>query len=129
MFLLLLGVTIFLLVRNDFDLQRMGKDIRRILRAGRRIIRDISRSIRNKARENQKETAETRTAERGQDSTAQTAPAVRKERPETEAQDHGEMMKDPDHNTLMAAMLANVPTLNFPKDDPKYDSSRKYTYA
>ena len=30
---------------------------------------------------------------------------------------------------VIAAMLANVPVLNFPEDDPKYDSSRKYNYA
>ena len=27
------------------------------------------------------------------------------------------------------SMLAKVPTLAFPKDDPKYDSTRKYRYA
>ena len=36
---------------------------------------------------------------------------------------------EPEQAVRTAAMLANVPTLAFPEDDPKYDSSRKYRYA
>ena len=39
-------------------------------------------------------------------------------------------MDDPELQLNMAAIMANVPTLDFPKDDPKYDSvHRKYLYA
>ena len=48
---------------------------------------------------------------------------------QAEAQENAELLKELELNTGTAAMLANVPAIEFPKDDPKYDSSRKYMYA
>lgn len=40
-----------------------------------------------------------------------------------------ELTGEQEHQARTAAMMANVPTIAFPKDDPKYDSSKKYMYA
>jgi len=34
-----------------------------------------------------------------------------------------------DRQARWAAMMANVPTIQFPEDDPKYNSTRKYGYV
>ncbi len=36
---------------------------------------------------------------------------------------------NPELQAMKAAMMANVPTIHFPEDDPKYNSARKYGYA
>ncbi len=33
---------------------------------------------------------------------------------------------NPGLQAMKAAMMANVPTIHFPEDDPKYNSARKY---
>ena len=33
---------------------------------------------------------------------------------------------NPELQAMKAAMMANVPTIHFPDDDPKYNSARKY---
>ncbi|MER2181909.1 MAG: hypothetical protein ABTA22_00140 [Clostridia bacterium] len=33
---------------------------------------------------------------------------------------------NPELQAMKAAMMANVPTIHFPEDDPKYHSARKY---
>ena len=40
-----------------------------------------------------------------------------------------EPMAEAEPQACMAALTAHIPTIDFPKDDPKYDSSRKYHYA
>ena len=62
-----------------------------------------------------------------QSAPAQPAPEVRAVSPET--RENNQLLKDLEQHSSIAAMLANVPVLNFPEDDPKYDSSRKYNYA
>jgi hypothetical protein len=46
-----------------------------------------------------------------------------------ETKENRELLKEMEQKAGTAAMLAGVPTLSFPENDPKYDSSRKYTYA
>ena len=53
------------------------------------------------------------------------APAAQ---PELQQQEN-ELLKDLELHARTAAMMVNVPTLAFPEDDPKYDSSKKYMYA
>ena len=46
-----------------------------------------------------------------------------------EAKEIEELVDDMARNTATAAMAANVPTIDFPEEDGKYDASRKYGYA
>ena len=46
-----------------------------------------------------------------------------------EMQLNQEIVRDLERHTGTAAMMSNVPTLQFPEDDPKYHSARKYGYA
>ena len=40
-----------------------------------------------------------------------------------------ELPEEPELHARTAAMMADVPVIAFPKDDPKYDSSKNYLYA
>ena len=102
MFWFLFGVLLFLLIRNNFDVQGVKKDARRIARGIRKILKDLGREIRK---------------------------GVQEGKQQAEAKENMELLKEMEQKAGTAAMLANVPTIDFPADDPKYDSSRKYMYA
>lgn len=127
MFWILVGVFAFLLIRNHFELQGVAKDVRMIARSVRKIAKDLIRTVRQAVKDAKKEAAETR----------ETAPEqiskvteVHEEQPaQPEAQQNDDLLKDLEKNARTAAMMASVPTIDFPKDDPKYDSSKKYMYA
>lgn len=124
---IILGILLVLLIRNHFDLQGVKKDIRMIAFTVRKIAGDIFRAIRDAVRSAKKENAgkpaaapEKETAE----NKIREIPAA-----QTEVQENAELPEYPEQIARTAAMLVNVPTLDFPKDDPKYDSSKKYRYA
>lgn len=125
---ILLGALFVLFVRNQFDVQGVAKDIRRIAKSVRKITRELARTVRQAVKEAKKETAETRKAAPEQAGTA--AEAHETQPVQAETQQNNELLKELEQKAGgTAAMLANVPTLAFPKDDPKYDSARKYRYA
>ena len=125
MFWFLFGVMLMLLIHNQFDMQGVLRDIRRIAKAVRGILRDLSRTIRASAKDAKKmKPRETRKAtdpkpEAAEEGTQAVQPAQ---------EDMG-WIKEQEQTARTAAMLVNVPTIDFPKEDPKYNSSRKYRYA
>ena len=127
MFLFVMGVLVVLLVRNNFNVQGVANDIRRIARSAAKIVRDLAGEIRRSVKEAKKETAKTRQAAPEQPVIVEAAPVAEPVQPEV--QQNNELLKEMERNARTAVMLADVPTLDFPKDDPKYDSSRKYKYA
>ena len=127
MFWILLGVLIVLFVRNNFNTQGVAKDIRRIAGSVRQIVMELVRAVRGMVKDAKKETAEARTESPEQVSETVEVPAAEPVR--AEVQQNSEMLQELEQNARTAAMLANVPTIDFPQDDQKYDSSRKYSYA
>lgn len=127
MFWLLFGVLLFLLIRNQFDMRRTVKDIRRIIRAVGKTVRDITKTIQYAVKDAKKTTAEPGKTGSEAESAGTRVPAVSAE--QAEVQESKEVTGIPEQNAQLAAMLASVPTLDFPENDPKYDSSRKYMYA
>ena len=123
---ILLVALFVLLVRNQFEPQGVVKDIRRIAKSVRKIVRELARTIRQAVKEAKRETAEARKAVPEQ---AGTAAVCETQHVQPETQQNSELLKELEQKAGTAAMLANVPTIAFPKDDPKYDSSRKYMYA
>ena len=107
MFWFLLGVLLVLLIHNHFNMQGVAKDLRGIAKTVRKLARGLARTIRNAMSDTKKE-------------------AVPAEAPT--AQD-AVLPDETEQYARTAAMLANVPTIAFPEDDPKYDSSRKCRYA
>ena len=63
MFWFLFGVLLFLLIRNNFDVQGVKKDARRIARGIRKILKDLVRAVRNAAQEGKQQAAEPRQAD------------------------------------------------------------------
>ena len=127
MFWFLFGVLLFLLIRNNFDLQGVKKDARKIARGIRKILKDLVRAVRNAAQEGKQQAAEPRQADPARadaESIVSAAPAE-----QAEVKENMELLKEMEQKAGTAAMLAKVPTIDFPADDPKYDSSRKYMYA
>ena len=130
MFWLLFGAFMYLMIKNQWDLQGVKKDVRKIARAVKKALMGAGKSIQAAAQEAQKQKAAKAAAElvRAEQPAEKTAPApVPEVSPETK--ENNALLKDLEEHTSIAAMLANVPTLSFPEDDPKYDSSRKYHYA
>ena len=126
MFWILLGALAVLFIRNNFNAQGVAKDIHAIVRAARRTARELGGAIRQGVKDGKREAAETHTAE--------TKMRAEKEIPvaepvRTAEPTNSELLKEMEQNARTAAMLANVPTIAFPEDDPKYDSARKYMYA
>ncbi|MBR0266338.1 MAG: hypothetical protein IJQ71_02770 [Clostridia bacterium] len=128
MFWILLGVLLVLCIRNNFNAQGVAKDLRGIARAVRKIIKDAARTIRHAARDAKRGTVPTAAAEPARE-TAVTAAPVAAEPVRTEAPKENELLKELEQHARTAAMMVDVPTIAFPKDDPKYDSSKKYMYA
>ncbi len=128
MFQILTAALIVLFVRNHFDLKGVEKDVRGIAKTAGKIVRGLAAMIRNAVKETKKEAAKVRKTLPGKETRMNAASA--EEPAQAEEQENGELLKELELNTRTAAMLANVPTLEFPKDDPKYDSSlRKCRYA
>jgi len=124
---ILMGVLLVLCVRNNFNAQGVAKDIRGIARTGRKIAKDLARTIRHAARDAKRET-DARAAAPAQETAVTATPALA-EPVQAEAPKENELLKDLEQHAWTAAMMVNVPTIAFPKDDPKYDSSKKYMYA
>ena len=136
MFWLLFGAFLYLLIKNQFDMQGVKKDARKIAKAIMKALQGAGKTIHNAVDEAKKQKAEKaaaqavrQAAEAVQAAPAQPAPEARAVTVSPETQENNQLLKDLEKNSSIAAMLANVPVLNFPEDDPKYDSSRKYNYA
>ena len=127
MFWFLFGVMLVLLIRNQFDMQGVLRDIRRIAKAVRGILRDLSRTIRAFAKDaKRKKPREVRkAADLKPDAAEEGIRAAKAE--QVRAPEGTEWQQEQAART--AAMMMNVPTIDFPKEDPKYNSSRKYRYA
>ena len=110
---ILSGALAALFIRNHFDTQGVSRDIRRIARSVRKMARELARTVRKTVPE------QVRAAMQAHETQPEQA----------EMQQNSRRLKEPEQKTGTAAMLANVPTIDFPKDDPKYDSSGKYMYA
>ena len=111
MFWFLFGVLLFLLIRNNFDVQGVKKDARRSARGIRKGVQEGKQQA--EAKENRELLKE----------------MEQEGKQQAEAKENMELLKEMEQKAGTAAMLANVPTIDFPADDPKYDSSRKYMYA
>ena len=143
MFWFLFGVLLVLCVRNQFDMQGVGKDLQKIAGDIRKIARDLARMIRRAVKDAKKETRKAgpeqgRPAAEAREEQPAQAEALRTVEAEAELQKapraaevEAELPKAPEPEEIAraAVLLAGVPTLAFPEDDPKYDSSRKYRYA
>lgn len=144
---LLFGALLGWLANRDFDADRVREDVRHTVRDARRTARKAMHAareeIRNARREEREERhervrerveeiraeAEARRAERevrkAETVEAQPAPAYTGK----EAREIEELAADLERNAATAAMASDVPTIDFPDEDGKYDSARKYGYA
>lgn len=154
---LLFGVILGFLANRDFDADRVMEDVRekagKAERAAREAVRAARREIRREQHEQRvaeiHERIDARKAEREErlkavyaDIEARKARKEETRKEETrkeipampvsgghEAETIRELREDLERDARTAAMAADVPTLNFPEEDEKYFSSRKYGYA
>lgn len=104
---ILTGILLVLCVRNHFDIQGVARDVRGMARTARKMVREVAKALRRAASDAKKEKE-----------------TVRAEEPVKT-----EPMAEAEPQACMAALTAQIPTIDFPKDDPKYDSSKKTRYA
>lgn len=148
---LLFGALLGFLAHNDFDADRVektmkktAKDVKKAVRKAKKEIREARRTEREERRETIREEIAARKAEREERRrTIHDEIAVRKADRQharyTEsmkvadednvAKENEALVNDLERNARFAAMMVNVPTIHFPEDDPKYNSSRKYGYV
>ena len=151
---LLFGALLGLFARNGFDTDRTAEEIRekagKAERAAREAVRTARREIRRAAHDRKiteiHERIDARRAEREERLKAVHAEIeARKARktgngPENsgralpasgvnEAKAIRELTEELERDARTAAMAADVPTIDFPEDDGKYHSSRKYGFA
>ena len=125
MFWLLFGAFMYLMIKNQWDLQGVKKDVCKIAHAVKKALMGAGKSIQAAAQEAQKQKAAKAAAElvRAEQPAEQAAPApVPEVSPETK--ENNALLQDLEEHSTIAAMLANVPTLSFQEDAPKYDSYR-----
>ena len=144
---LLFGALLGWLANRDFDADRVREDVRHTVRNARRTARKAMHAAREELRDARREEreerhervrerveeiraeAEARRAERevrkAETVEAQPAPAYTGH----EAREIEELAADLERNAATAAMASDVPTIDFPDEDGKYDSARKYGYA
>ena len=129
MFWFLFGVMLVLLIRNQFDMQGVLRDIRRIAISRPNLLCATDRTIRASAKDAKKmKPRETRKAADPKPEAAEEG--IRAEQPaQVRAPEGTEWQREQEQAARTAAMMMNVPTIDFPKEDPKYNSSRKYRYA
>ena len=125
---ILLGVLLALCIRNNFNTQGVAKDLRGIARTVRKIVKDLARTIRRAARDAGKQSGVSRESAPAQEATMTAAPAAYEPVQADELKEK-ELPEEPERHARTAAMMADVPVIAFPKDDPKYDCSKKYMYA
>ena len=150
---LLFGALLGYLANRNFDMDRVAKDVHNAARNARRTAHDAVRTAKRefrRARHDRKaaeihERIEARKAEREERLNALHAGIeARKARREenrdviaralpasgtNEAKVIRDLTEDLERDARTAAMAADVPTIEFPEEDEKYFSSRKYGYA
>jgi len=154
---LLFGALLGYLANKDFDADRVAEDIREKARKAERAARDAVRAAKReirKAKHDRRaaeihEKMDVRRTEREERLNALHAEIeARKARREearrepaakqvfalpacgtNEAKVIRELTEDLERDARTAAMAADVPTIDFPEGDGKYDSSKKYGYA
>lgn len=155
---ILFGALLGFLANRDFDTKRAAEDVRKAARNARRTARDAVRAARREIRYAARDQRaaeihagiEARKAEREERLKAIHAEIeARKARkaeernagPElntvralpvsgtNEAKEIRELAEGLERDARTAAMAADVPTIDFPEEDEKYSSSRKYGYA
>ena len=148
---ILFGALLGYLANKDFDAERVAEDFRKKAKKAKRAARDAvkaaekeirraehGRRIREKVdarREAYDERLNALHAEIEAKKAARNAEMKRKAvyalptSGTEEAKVIRELTEDLERNARTAAMAANVPTIDFPEDDEKYFSSRKYGYV
>ncbi len=155
---ILFGALLGFLANRNFDTDRVAEDVRQATRDARRAARDAVRTAKQEirkaahdrkaaeiheridARKAEREERlkaihaeiEARKARKAEGRNAGQAQNVVRALPVSgtnEAKEIRELAEDLERDARTAAMAADVPTIDFPEDDEKYFSSRKYGYA
>ena len=110
------------------DVRRAGDSVREAVRTARKEFRDGYRAGRKEQEERifelQAQAEARRVAQAAQAAVPEAPAAVPADGPTTE-----ELVADLERDARTAAMAADVPTIEFPEEDDKYNASRKYGYV
>ena len=152
---LLWGLLFGYLANKDFDADRVAEDVREKARKARRAAHDAVRAARREIRraEHDRRAAEihekievrkaeheerlkilrgeieTRKARKEENRQEETVVRALPVSGVNEAKEIRELADELDRDARTAAMAADVPTIDFPEEDEKYFSARKYGYV
>ena len=132
---LFFGALLGYLANRDFDMNRVRREARETARKARHAAREAARSVREEIRnarraEYGRPAAERRETVR-QENNAEPVNVVRAlpTSGTNEAREIEELVGDLERSSGTGTMAADVPTIDFPEEDEKYDAARKYGYA
>ena len=133
---LFFGALLGYLANRDYDMNRVRREARETARNARHAAREAARSFREEIRNARK-------AECDRPQTTGYRETVRPEKKAepvnvvralptsgtNEAREIEELVGDLERNSAAGTMAADVPTIDFPEDDGKYNAARKYGYV
>ena len=143
----LFGVLIGIFGKRNFDMNRVREDVHDKVRDVRRTVKKAVKDAKKEMRDTGKaqraawegrvaerlERAEARKAQESRRTEAAAVPAepVVMEIPGNgnEALENRELVEELERNVRTAAMAADVPVIEFPEEDDRYFSAKKYGYA
>ena len=149
---LLFGALLGYFANRDFDMNRVQEEVRETARKARRSAHEAARAAREEIRHARRSEHDRRIAERleairaeaeARRAERENRKAEREERkaeaagtvyalPECdtrEAKEIRDLAESLERDARTAAMAADVPVIELPEEDGKYDASRKYGYA
>ena len=120
---ILFGALLGYFAGRDFDTGRVKEDIRRAGDSVRGAVRSAKKEFADGFRSGQEERDARREELRAEKARTAPVPAER-EGPSTE-----DLVRDLERDARTAAMAADVPVIDFPEEDGKYNTARKYGYV
>ena len=132
---LMYGALLGYLANRDYDMNRVRRETREAARQARHAAREAARNVREEIR-NARNAEYVRQAEERRETVrpekeAEAANVIRAlpTSGTNEAKEIEELVGDLERNSGTGAMASDVPTIDFPEEEGKYHTTRKYGYA
>ena len=139
---LMYGALLGYLANRDYDMNRVRREAREAARQARHAAREAARNVREEIRNARREVRNARNAEyvrQAEERRETVRPEKKAEAANViralptsgtnEAKEIEELVGDLERNSGTGATAADVPTIDFPEEDGKYHTARKYGYA
>ncbi len=136
---LMYGALLGYLANRDYDMNRVRREAREATWQARHAAREAARNVREEIRNARREVRNAEYVRQAEERRETVHPEKKAEPVQVihalptsgtnEAKEIEELVGDLDRNSGTGATAADVPTIDFPEEDGKYHTTRKYGYA